>query len=79
MGDVRRLATDDVDDPRLTDYCVGTNLVCAAFSWSQAEQAYKAVVLKAQKHGLGFLDISSSTSDVWGPSSDGTYGIQHSD
>ncbi len=72
-------AAEDVDDPRMTDYCVGASLVCAAFSWSQAEPAYRAAFSVARKHGLGFLDISSSSSDVWGPTADGTYEILHSE
>jgi len=36
-------ASDDVDNPRVTDYSVGRALIYAAFAWSQTEPAYEAV------------------------------------
>ncbi len=33
------LATDDVDNPKVTDYSVGRQVIYAAFAWSMAEEA----------------------------------------
>jgi hypothetical protein len=53
------LASDDPDDPCVTDYSVGKNVIYAAFAWSQAGAARRAVVAAAAKHRVGFFDVSS--------------------
>ena len=32
-------ASDDFDDPKVTDYSIGKNIIYAAFAWSEAENA----------------------------------------
>ena len=60
---------DDVDDPKVTDYCVGRSVIYAGFAWSQAEAAYRAMTSLAQKHRLGFFDASGDGA-IWVPEGD---------
>ena len=46
------------DDPRVTDYCIGRQVIYCAFAWSIAEEAREAVVRLAEKHEVGFFDAS---------------------
>lgn len=54
----------------LTDYCIGREVIYAAFAWSVAEEAYGLVRKLAQKHGVGFFDVSAANGDIILP--DGT-------
>ena len=66
-------ASDDVDNSKLTDYCVGETLVYAAFSWSEAEGALKFTFRLAVKHGVGFFNVSADNGGVWVPDQAGNY------
>lgn len=61
------LASDDPDDPKVTDYSLGRAVIYCAFAWSQAEAAYKHVKELAAKHGVGFFDVSGAEGDIWWP------------
>jgi hypothetical protein len=61
------LASDDPDDPKVTDYSLGRSVIYAAFAWSAAEAAYKHVKELAAKHGVGFFDASGQDGDIWWP------------
>jgi len=65
------LASDDVDDPRLTDYSLGRLVVYAAFGWSEAKAAYERTLELAEKHRVGFFDVSGEGEDIWIPTADG--------
>jgi hypothetical protein len=67
------LASDDVDDPKVTDYSVGQSVIYCAFAWSQAEPAYDQVKRLAAKYRVGFFDVSSNASDIWLPTPDGGF------
>jgi hypothetical protein len=67
------------DEAAVTDYSVGKALIYATFAWSKAEPAYEAMVRLAEKHGVGFFDVSSDTSAVWVPGEDGQLVQLHSD
>lgn len=54
----------------LVDYSIGSNIIYAAFSWSVAEEAYEQMRYLAQKHGVGFFDVSGEKSNIILP--DGT-------
>ena len=69
------LASDDVDDPRLSDYSIGRSVIYGAFAWSEAESDYERVKDLAAKHRVGFFDVSSDTVDIWLPTSAG--GLQN--
>jgi hypothetical protein len=63
------LRSDDVDDPRVTDYSVGETVIYGAFAWSQAGAAHLRVKELAAKHRVGFFDVGSG--DIWLPTPDG--------
>jgi hypothetical protein len=58
------LASNDYDDPKVTDYSIGRSVIYAAFAWSQAEAALQAVDRLAAKHGVGFFDVSSEQGEI---------------
>jgi hypothetical protein len=55
------LRSDAIDDPRLTDYSIGSVVIYVAFAWSQAEAAYPEVRRLATIHRVGFLDVSGDS------------------
>lgn len=55
------------DEDSTTDYSLGRSVIYCSFAWSKAEQAHKTVFELAQKHGVGFLDVSSNDSELWLP------------
>lgn len=61
------LASDDPDDPKVTDYSLGRSVIYAAFAWSQAQAAYKHVKELAAKHEVGFFDLSGDDGGIWWP------------
>lgn len=64
-------APDDADMSRVTGYSINTSLIYADFRWSQVEAAYEAVFRLAQKHRLGFFDVSADDGQVWWPNENG--------
>lgn len=64
-------ASDDCDNPKLTDYSIGNSVIYVAFAWSEAENAYRAVRRLVEKHGVGFYDVSSDDGEIWEPPGDG--------
>lgn len=64
------LEEDAVLEERLVDYCIGRDVIYAAFAWSVAEEAHELVKRLAQKHGVGFFDVSEDDGDILLP--DGT-------
>ena len=60
-------ASDDDDDLNVSDYSVGKDVIYVAFAWSLAEQAYTTTMKLAEKHGVGFFDVSSENGDLLFP------------
>jgi hypothetical protein len=60
-------AVDDIDNPSTSDYCIGKDVICVAFAWSLAGQAYEKMIELAEKHGVGFFDVSSDNGDILFP------------
>lgn len=59
---------DDVnDDSYLTDYSVGKTVIYIGFAWSVAEEAYEKVIKLAQKHEVGFFDVSEEEGNILFP------------
>lgn len=46
------------------DYCIGYDVIYAGFSWSVADEAYEHVRSLAQKHKVGFFDVSADDGDI---------------
>ena len=65
------LASDDPDDPKVTDYSLGRSVIYGAFAWSEAEAAHQLAKELAAKHGVGFFDVSAEAGDVWFPANSG--------
>lgn len=57
-------ASNDYDNPKLTDYSIGHSFIYAAFAWSQAESAFEVVDRLAVKHGVGFFDVSGEQGGI---------------
>lgn len=55
---------DDDAEAHLTEYSIGHNIIYAAFAWSVVEEAYEKVKALAQKHGVGFYDVSNDDGDI---------------
>jgi hypothetical protein len=70
-------ASEDVDSPKVTDYCVGRSVIYAAFSWSEAEEAFRTMARLAEQHRVGFFNVSADYGGVWMPGSDGQYLCVH--
>jgi hypothetical protein len=62
--------TDDFDSSYVSDYTCARSVVYVAFAWSVAELAHNMLVQLAEKHGVGFFDVSGN-SDVFGPTVEG--------
>ncbi|MFI0431264.1 hypothetical protein [Mariniflexile sp. HMF6888] len=60
-------ASGDDDNPNVSDYSVGKDVIYVAFAWSLAEEAYKTMLKLAEKHGVGFFDVSSNNGDIFFP------------
>ncbi len=66
-------ARDDPDDPRITDYCVGRDVIYAGFRWSVANEAYDASRTLAAAHSVGFYNPSNDEFEAYLP--DGRGGL----
>jgi hypothetical protein len=69
--------SDDVDNPKVTDYSVGKSVIYSAFAWSEAETAFNTMFRLAEKHKVGFFDVSANDGAVWLPDSSGKYVCIH--
>lgn len=61
------LASDDVDNPKVTDHCIGKDVIYSAFAWSEAEEAYSTMRTLAIKHSVGFFDVSADNGEILFP------------
>ena len=52
------LASDDLANPKVSDYSIGRSVIYAAFASSQGQLAYDTVRRLAAKHSVGFFDAS---------------------
>ena len=62
-------ALDDDENLELhmVDYSIGYNVIYAVFSWSVADEAYELMRSLAQKHKVGFFDVSGDDGDIISP------------
>lgn len=59
------------------DYTLGRDIIYAAFGWSKADEAYEACLRLAEKHGVGFLDVSGEQGAAWFPDASGALQVVH--
>ena len=64
------LDEDENLESHTVDYCIGRDVIYVAFAWSVADEAYKLMRSLAQKHNVGFFDVSTDNGDIILP--DGT-------
>ncbi len=62
-------ASEDDDNPNLSDYSIGNDIIYVAFAWSVAEQAYKTMISSAAKYRVGFFNVSSDNGEILFPDS----------
>ncbi len=56
---------DDPDkESYVTDYCIGNDVIYTAFAWSVCEEAYSKMRELAQKHDVGFFDVSADNGEL---------------
>lgn len=60
-------ASEDPDDPKVTDHCIGKSVIYSAFAWSCAEEAHRKTRALAVKHGVGFFDVSANDGEILFP------------
>jgi hypothetical protein len=58
------LASDDVDNPKVTDYSIGKDVIYACFAWSQVDPAFASMASLAKKHNVGFFDVSADQGAI---------------
>jgi hypothetical protein len=73
------LAPELPDDETLTGYSIGKAFIYADFRWSKAQQAYEATLRLAEKHRLGFYDVSSEWGELWLPDRLGKLVVVHTE
>lgn len=61
------------DDSKVSDYCIGKDIIYVGFAWSEAANAHRDVFSCAKKHGVGFFDVSANNGGVWLPDREGAY------
>lgn len=56
------------DDPDkkscVTDYCIGSAVIYTAFAWSVCEEAYNKMRELAEKHDVGFFNVSAEDGEI---------------
>ena len=60
------LDEDEAEDleRHTVDYCIGYDVIYAAFSWLVSDEAYELMRSLAQKHKVGFFDVSGDDGDI---------------
>jgi hypothetical protein len=58
---------ENVDNPKTADYCIGRAVIYVGFFWDCAEEALKTALECADKHKVGFFDVSSEDGAVLFP------------
>src|SRR5690606_38753441 len=57
-------STEEINE---SQYSIGTNIIYVSFAWSIAENAYNTMFELAEKHGVGFFDVSSDNGNIFYP------------
>jgi hypothetical protein len=64
-------AVDEYEDDSVTDYCIGKDVIYVAFAWSVAEKAYPKMKEVAERHSVGFFDVSADNGEILFPDNNG--------
>lgn len=57
-------ADEESGEYRISDYSIARDAIYVSFSWSQAEAAYQTMRTLANKHKVGFFDVSGKGGDI---------------
>jgi hypothetical protein len=57
----------DLDDPHVTDFCIGRSVIYVTFAWSLAEEAHDLMRRLAVEHDVGFFDVSADNGEIVNP------------
>lgn len=55
---------DMIDDPHVTDYSMGKDVVYCSFAWSLAEEAYRKMKESTASHQVGFFNVSANKGEI---------------
>lgn len=66
-------ADENIETDYLTDYCIGKDVIYVGFRWSVAEEAYELSKQLAEKHKVGFFDVSADDGNIFIPDEKGTF------
>lgn len=69
------LKSSDIDNPKITDHCIGKNVIYSGFRFSEAEEAFETMRFLSVKHSVGFFDVSSDKGELLFPGDEDV--IQH--
>lgn len=61
------LASDKINNYKVTDYSIGKHMIYCGFSWEAADSALKIVRELAIKHGVGFFNVSADNGEILFP------------
>ena len=67
-------ATQDLESDYITDYCIGQDMMYIGFRWTVAEEAYGKTLELAEKHKVGFFDVSANQGNIFFPNENGGLG-----
>lgn len=59
--------SEDFDDPKVTDYSIGSSIIYGAFAWSVADEARTHIKNLAVKHRVGFFEAGIDDGEIWTP------------
>jgi hypothetical protein len=57
-------ASEDYENPNLSDYCIGKDVIYVGFAWPVAVKAYRTMIKLAAKHNVGFFNVSSENGEI---------------
>ncbi|MGB0844987.1 MAG: hypothetical protein ACPGVN_09625 [Alphaproteobacteria bacterium] len=58
------ISDDEIDNPKVSDYCITTEGIYVSFSWSQAEEAHNMMYDLSEDHNIGFFDVSANSGFI---------------
>ena len=58
---------EDDDSPNVTEYNMRNDSIYMSFAWSVADEALRTVLKLAEKHGVGFFNVSDDKGGILFP------------
>lgn len=70
-------ASEASPNTKYADYSIARTSIYVGFRWSEAGNAFEATFNLAEKHKVGFYDVSADDGGVWVPAPTGSYVLLH--